>query len=357
MKKKVVIFVHKLQRYRIPIYNLLSKRFSLTVVCDNGGDFCADELKFDVVHSGLSNVGPFITHNKSVFQIAKEFDVVIALLNVRCIDLMALSLVPWRRFKVIYWGIGVAASYAKKFDSTSKLQPLRIFFAKMADAVIFYSNYPVERYLNSGLSREKIFVADNTVDCKYYIDNPMVPRSKMIFIGTLYAEKGVLELVDSYACAFRKIGDALFDLVIVGDGPERASIEEMVHAFGLTSKVKLVGAIFDDRRIAELFSESIVSISPSQAGLSVLTSMSNAVPFITHRDAITGGEIFNISDGKTGLILNSLDDLCDLLVNVSLRPEVFRGMGINAREYYLKERRPEKMAGAIGDAVDFVLRH
>lgn len=102
------------------------------------------------------------------------------------------------------------------------------------------------------------------------------------------------------------------------------------------------------------FFRSILCISPKQAGLSVLKSMGYGVPFVTRKDAITGGEINNIMDGVNGIFYHSLNELADVIIDVRCHPENFKRMSENARTYYLQNASIEKMAHGFIDATNFV---
>src|SRR5690606_685694 len=92
--------------------------------------------------------------------LAKKHDVVITKFDISWFSMITLSLFR-RRFKVIHWGIGVTSN--KGFDIDHSKDFIRYFFAKKCDALIFYSDYPVEKYVANKIKREKIFVAPNTV--------------------------------------------------------------------------------------------------------------------------------------------------------------------------------------------------
>ena len=84
--------------------------------------------------------------------------------------------------------------------------------------------------------------------------------------------------------------------------------------------------------------------------------MGYGTAFVTVRDAITGGEIFNIDNGKTGILYNNSEELKDIIIDISNNPSRYVQMGKEARKHYVENRRPEQMADAIVDAIEYVCR-
>lgn len=126
---------------------------------------------------------------------------------------------------------------------------------------------------------------------------------------------------------------------------------EQIFRYGLESKINLKGPIYDSNTLNSLLAESILSFSPKQAGLSVLQSMSVGVPFVTTKNAITGGEILNISDTVNGIILDSEKDMNNVLVDAMENFEKYNEMSLRAYEYYISFRTPKVMAKGIIDCI------
>jgi len=356
MRAKVLILVHQIQHYRIPIYNLIAERFDLTVATKELPEFNDEETKFAIIQIPVKKIGPFFIHMVNLFRLAKKFQVVIGLQDLRCIDLMLLGLIPKRGYKLIFWGIGVSASYSKKFDEDKRLDFIRYFFTHKADGLILYSSYPVKKYIRSGYSKDKIFVANNTVKVILGGEQVESVRNIILFVGSLYKEKGILDLLKAYMISYKSIGDKLLDLIIIGEGPEAQEIEKFTIDNLIDKKVALKGAIYNQILLKKYFSYAVVCVSPNQAGLSVLMSMGYSVPFVTSKEAFTGGEIFNISNGVNGIIYENITDLATVLTDVSLNRKKYALMGMNALKHYSENRKPEMMASAIADALDFVLK-
>lgn len=99
----------------------------------------------------------------------------------------------------------------------------------------------------------------------------------------------------------------------------------------------------------------IVCISPDQAGLSVLKSFGYGVPFVTHRDAITGGERLNIENGVNGVLFDSFDEITEIIKDCAERPECYMEMGKSAKKYYDENRTVRQMVNGFLEAIEFVV--
>jgi len=102
------------------------------------------------------------------------------------------------------------------------------------------------------------------------------------------------------------------------------------------------------------FEKAIASISPGQAGLSVLESFSYGVPFITSYDAITGGEIFNIRHGYNGFLIHNNIELENIMENLS-RTRNSRIYHQNAYKFYQDNRKITDMGNSILNAINSVI--
>lgn len=343
--KKVVLFYVELSHYRIPILQRIAQRCDLTVVYGKGSASVHD-LNFKIVQVPVKKVGPFYFFDKdNFFDYLKRYDIVIGLMDLRLLQFMFLCF--WRRtFKLVLWGIGVSASYNKKFNVNDVQSKLRTFVASRADALVFYSDVPLRRFLNSGFSADKLYVANNTIDNIVPL-NLESQRDSIIFVGTLYRAKGLETLINIYSELIKHESSDIPKLLIVGAGELLEELKSDVQDKGLTDKVEFAGAVYDSNKLKSYFDRAIFTVSPNQAGLSVLTSMSYGVPFVTCKDAITGGEILNIKNGYNGFLLNNVDELADLIVSAGRNPETFLEMGKNAFNFYREERHPDMMANAI----------
>lgn len=110
------------------------------------------------------------------------------------------------------------------------------------------------------ISERKLTVIPNGVDLVDFDGEPEIPwpadnRShRLIAVGRLAPQKGFAWLIDLAASLLHRQPD--WQLVIIGDGPQRRELEERIAALDLTKQVHLVGWQPDVRRwlaAADLF--------------------------------------------------------------------------------------------------------
>lgn len=354
IKPRLLRLTNCIMHYNIPTYNLLNEHYDLTVA-HYGKKVNEDQVSFNQIILSPKNIGPFIYFKENIYEIAKQYDAVIALGDLHFLPYMLLGLRGNRKFSLTLWGIGISASYDKKFDEDRSLDWIRFRIMDKADSLVFYSDYPIDRYIEHGVKKEKLFVAQNTVSINERIEIPANKRY-FLFVGTLYKAKKIYDLLDAYLLAFNK-NDSIAHLVIVGDGDERQNIERWIVENKLQDKIRLLGAVFDVVALCEIYKYAIASVSPGQAGLSVLSSMAYGVPFITTHDAITGGERLNIIHGFNGLFYDGkIESLAEILKILSNDIEKVREMSQNAQNYYFKYRTIDKMVNGLIDSINYALK-
>ncbi len=118
----------------------------------------------------------------------------------------------------------------------------------------------------------------------------------LVFAGRLGLEKNVFFLLDSFRTVRRAIGDV--KLVIIGDGPQRAAMEEKVRRLDLEKDVVFTGYL-PHREVLLAFKAATLCVFPSVTetqGLTVLESMAMGTP-VVGIDAMGVGELLHNNVG------------------------------------------------------------
>lgn len=161
-----------------------------------------------------------------------------------------------------------------------------------------------------------------------------------LFVGILSPFKGVENLINAYISICMRL-DA--SLIIVGDGPLRTKLQEIIMHKGLQNRIKLLGKI-EYETLITLYRHAIATIVPSiwpeNCPLVAIESFSCGTPVIA---ASSGGltEILDIS--KAGLLFerNCIDQLSNLMVQLSEDDIIRNNLKQNAKNAYRKHFSPE----------------
>lgn len=122
----------------------------------------------------------------------------------------------------------------------------------------------------------------------------------ILFIGGLNARKRLDILIESiYICHLQGIK---FSLKIIGEGSAKKELVRLIDKYNLSEYIEFFGNIDCFQTKEEIIRGTFISVSPGQAGLSILESFSYGIPFLTYKRAISGGEIRNIVDGYNGFL-------------------------------------------------------
>ena len=152
----------------------------------------------------------------------------------------------------------------------------------------------------------------------------------MLFVGRLAAAKGVPVLIEAMARIRARCPEA--HLTLIGDGPDRARLEEQVRRAGLQDAVRFLGYRSQDE-VAEALREAALFVLPSFAeGVPVVLMEAMAA-----RRAVVATRIAGIpelvEDGVSGVIVppGDGDALADAVCAVLSDPDRAARMGAQGR--------------------------
>lgn len=347
---KVLFITNAIVHYREPLYRELGLRMDLAIA-HHGKRVVCDTYK--QIQLTTQKIGPL---ERFIFESPidlNDYDVVVIWQHVMLWNLYkSLYLSPFKKYKIVVFGIGVSASYDKHFDRDWKMGYLMRKIVQKADASLFYDQYPAIKYASYGINPNKLFVVNNTVVAGNGKCTSRQERSYFLFVGTLYKQKGLGVLIEAYEQLQIRRGNIPV-LKLVGDGPDFREIEDLILAKGLSSNIEMLGAITDSDKLSELFSSAIACVSPFQAGLTVQNAFAFGVPFITKSYPISGGEFTSIIEDVTGFYFNGTsDDLANALGRVLDHPnldEIYQ----NCFEWYNRFRNPKTWINTFERAVSF----
>lgn len=330
---------HNLMEYRLPFFQELQSR-GYDIEVFHSGQFIGKEFG---IKNRKAESKKALSFEYKIIPSMKCFDIVVVMQNLRMLNLWLLTLNPFRKYKIIHWGIGVSSAKGLSRKRTLMARA-RDFISFYSDAIVLYSDFAKPMFCAKNL--KKIFIANNTIFNPHQQDlSKSDIKDSFLFIGTLNKRKGLDILISAFADFLSQHQPHLAKkLVIIGDGSEKSNLIDLVHKLGLNEEVIFLGKIEDYKLKQRYFQRALVSISPKQAGLSVLESFSFGVPFIAFKNAISGGEHLNIKNGFNGFLVHSKEELTERMIQMDANPALSRKLGSEAFNYYVSKRTIEKMA-------------
>ncbi|HXA83788.1 MAG TPA: glycosyltransferase family 4 protein [Candidatus Dormibacteraeota bacterium] len=179
---------------------------------------------------------------------------------------------------------------------------------KRFNALAAVSDSVAQRLIDSGVSPRKIKTIANGIDVEPFDHAQPLPalafgRHKVVgMVARLDLQKGfeyLLQAVRELCVGFREL-----KVVIVGEGPDRKAIEDMIQQYGLQRNVVLAGHHSD---MPGVYAAMDIFVLPSlNEGLpmTILEAMAASKPVI----ATTVGAVPSvIKDGDTGLLVDPRD--------------------------------------------------
>ena len=141
-------------------------------------------------------------------------------------------------------------------------------------------------------------------------------KTRIICVARLSPEKGVVGLLDAFAEAKQKGLNA--ELVLVGDGPERAAIEAKLAALRLTDDVELKGRLPEAQTLEEIAASDVLVLASFMEGLPVVLMEALALDVPVIAPCIAGIPEL-VVHGETGLLFSAgnWSQLADRMVELA----------------------------------------
>lgn len=176
-------------------------------------------------------------------------------------------------------------------------------------------------------------------------------RGRILCPGRLHPSKGQDVLIRALPQVLAAVPEA--EVLLAGDGPERARLEKLAMDGGVAGKVRFAGAL-ERRRLFEEMAGAAVSVVPSRSeafGLVNVESMAVGTPVVASR---VGGIPEIVRDGVDGLLFEpgNPEQVGECLVRLLREDRLREEMGRNARERFLNEFESGRMVKRQADWVE-----
>ncbi len=262
-----------------------------------------------------------------------------------------------RRLPTIFWGHGLSA----RPNSPRWVRSLRVWLARQADAVIFYSDKGKRDFVQLGVGEDKLFVAHNSIDIEAIgqaAARCSAERKDVLFIGRLIPAKKVDLLIQAFARALPRLSSDT-RLIVTGDGPERSNLVALTRELGVSQSVEFVGEKTREEDLAPIFARGAVCVSPGYIGLSAIHSLAYGVPLLVADNEPHSPEIEAFVPKENGeyFAANDPNSLANRLVEMLAQPDRLREMGIKGQMSVQRKYSVQNMVDVFLQAFDYVKHH
>lgn len=367
-KKTVVIIQRRLCDYRVPLFNqlktlLAADNIELRLLYGDGtpqeqtkGD-SADIAWGEKLHTRYV-IAERICWQPFYAQVRGADLVIVTQENKLVCNLWPLF--SRRNYKLAFWGHGKNLQGLPTFWGKLK-EYIKFFTTNRADWWFVYTDLSSELVEKLGFAKSKITNLENSIDttnlkklCAQVTNDDIATiRQKhtlgtwpvALFIGSLYQEKRLDFLLSVCQLISQKIPN--FKLVIIGDGPQRALIQN-----ALTQYPWLIYAGRQtDANKAQYLKTASVLLNPGLVGLGILDAFAAGIPIITTDCGLHSPEIDYLQNGENGFITaNTVEAYVETVVQILTDPELAKYLQngcITSANHYTVENMAQNFRAGI----------
>jgi len=206
-----------------------------------------------------------------------------------------------------------------------------------------------------GISEKKIDVFPMPFDSAKFniLDGLVREKGYLVAGGRLNYRKGYDFLIR--ACSLLKEKGYNFRLDIIGDGPERQKLSNLIEELGLAERVKILGFIPHSETIsyyrkAEIF---VLPAIKEGFGLVFVEALASGTPVIS---ADSGGVPDIIQDGITGLLVppENAEQLAQAIAKLLDHPELAAQMAMAGNQFIATRFSPFAIAEQLAKLYDSI---
>lgn len=175
----------------------------------------------------------------------------------------------------------------------------------------------------------------------------------LVSVARLVAGKGMESLIPLMSHLRRDHPNAV--LLVVGDGPERARLEQLFQDAGITAAVRFLGTRSDVPRLLALATVFVFPTTREGFGLVAVEAMAAGLPLVAS-DLPPLRAI--VDDGRTGLLVpvGDGDSLFMAVHQILTDRDLAAGLGAAARQAAQARFRIQATADALSDVYELILR-
>ncbi len=227
-----------------------------------------------------------------------EADLLIASGTLRTLSTLQLLARRRHRRPTLLWG------HAK--GKHARLNAARRAMLRASDGFIAYTQTEAS-FVRDLLPAQRVWSANNSCvwakDCQ--ASTHVAPRN-VLYVGRLVAEKKPLLLLEAFAL-LAGLGRVPRDtqLVFVGDGPLRWSLEQRTADLGLGHQVIFHGHVWQPEALWPIYDSALIATSPGYVGLSAIQAFARGLTLLVSRNEPHSPEIEACHEGFNTVYFDS----------------------------------------------------
>lgn len=360
-KPQILLLIDHLPHYRAGFINGLAEKYDLTVASIPGYSATVPEMapgREQRLDLRLRRLGPLEFFVGSMAAAARiEYDVLAVFANARWPHVwFTTAIARLRRRTVVHWGHGWTGRENRAIGS------LRRSLHATAHATFVFGagarDLAIRRY---GADPTNIHVIWNSLpwtDHPAPLATPPSGDAMVLLVSRLVPERRVDLLIA--AIAELKARGKRTQAIIVGEGPTRGAAERLAGNLGVSDRVRLVGACYDEEALRQHYSEASLAVIPGKVGLAAVAAAGYGLPIVCSSESKRHApEVELVVDGKTGVLFHSDEPaaIADA-IEIGLDPDLWKRMSDEAmtvvRERYSPSAQLRIFSGVVDDllAVD-----
>ena len=253
---------------------------------------------------------------------------------------------------IVWWG------HHRSATSTRLKIAVRLALARrVSDCVLTYTKTGIEYLAARGFDRSRLFATNNTIDLgpveKAKAEWPAdrlnqfqrregIENKNILLFCSVLNPKTQLDLAIR---ALQLLSDPSYELVVIGNGPMMDEYKSVAVKCGVSDRIRWLGEIRDERRLAPWFLSAKAFVYPGVIGLSLIHAFAYGLPVITHGNPDHHMPEFEAATpGKNSLTFKENDPyslaraICTMLSNEARRIEMGRAAYETVHENYTMEK-------------------
>ncbi|WML46106.1 glycosyltransferase [Neobacillus sp. PS3-40] len=241
------------------------------------------------------------------------------------------ALANYHTFYVSVWGRDIF-----QFPQQGNLNRRIVDFTLKKADVICSTSHVMAKETNK-YTDKKIYITPFGVDLAKFKPVGGMKTGETFTLGTVKAlsdKYGIADLIHAFATIHKSYPTS--NLLIVGDGPQRAEYEELTRTLGIDAITTFTGRVLNDK-VPEYINKMDIFAVPSTEdsesfGVAAVESMACGIPVVVSN---VGGLPEVVLEGKTGFVVEKENpsQLADAFIKLLEDPELRRKMGLNGIEH------------------------